>query len=363
MRFSLTSLIRLIALGALTSTTAAVGLSRMFPVPGHVLIEAPPRYVCVNGLSFEPVLQGSYLLDTEAGVLSPLSPVDGVTIEYATCSPWSDGRNSYEVVGRAVVRDGIASSSLCQGLGLVRASLPHPSIREPISMSPVITGRPCWIPGKVSRIAFPAGDGLLYTEDLPDAHGANGTSAPRPIDWSCPAPGSTNVLLGDPVAPIVPSLGGRIFVTLMIGDDRARRIKDRSEIWWLKLDPEEQSIVAAGRVATRDVREEQRLPNICVAPDGRLAFAFLSRFPGEPEWHLRVTTLNVDPKTGVPTADTEAARDLGQRFCVTPPAFSPDGRWLFAIPRSQPTAQRVQRFSILEALDPASPEGGDRPFR
>ena len=351
MRFSLTSLVRLIALGALSSSLVAVGFSRAVPKAAVVRTESPPRYVCVNGTTFAPAVSGTFLLDTESGVLSPLGRIDGITVDYASCSPWSDGRGLPEVVGRATSRQGVDADALCLGLGLVRMTVPGPTIRSHFAMDPVVIGRPCWLPGESSRVVFPAGDGLLYLQDLHEPREASDATGTRRVAWACPTPRQGSFLIGDPVLPVIPSLGGRLFVTFSYCDKLRVPGRGRSEVWWLKLDPEGRSIVDAGRLcAALSPDEEVRLPNVSVTPDGGLAVAYMTFRPGDSDWHLWLAPIAVDPSTGVPTADVKKASDLGTGFGMSPPAFSVDGRWVFAVRRELSANKAVERVSVLDAL-------------
>ncbi len=168
----------------------------------------------VNGSLFTAPVSDSYLLDTETGQMNPLPLEAGLSIEYASCSPWRDDQGRFEIVGRSVLRTGNGPRGLLERTGLARISMPEGAVEDHPADAPIIAGRPCWLPGQPSRIVYSSGDGRLYIQDLGEDTASQGALSPQPIDWECPPPCRGAMMIGDPVAPIIPALGGRIFVSL-----------------------------------------------------------------------------------------------------------------------------------------------------
>jgi hypothetical protein len=204
---------------------------------------------------------------------------------------------------------------------------------------------------------FSAGDGRLYTHDFTEEAGGRGVSTSR-VDWACPVPGDSPPVVGDPVAPVVPALGGRLLVSL------SRRVWEgdklelsAAEIWWLKLDPEGRAVRTAGRLtAAGGPPGEERLPNLGVAPDGRLVAAYLRRSPGHLDWRLSLVPVEIDPESGDPVASGLEVCDVGGGISVNTPGFSPDGRWVYAVPRDQSPGPVALKVSVLDALAAAAAE-------
>ena len=383
MRFSLTSLVRLIGFMALASSAAAVGLSRALPEPSRVRRPAPPRYFGVNGGTLTPPSTRDYLIDAQTGSIAPVEFGRGVRLEFATCSPWSDGAGGVDLAGRAVSRTGTEHASLCDGSGLARFSLAARELSARATEGPVISGRPSWVPGSPSRMIFPAGDGRLYAQDVADDgsgvvfdHGSDPSeldpgSAARPIAWDCPTPGDGPPIHGDPVCPPIPALGGRLFVSLSVGEERdGRRVYGPWRLWWLKLDPTGARVVDAGRLIRPDDSTggdaglvDERLPSFTVTPDGRVAVAYLSRDRRESLWKLRVAALAAGAGTAEPSAEAGEVRTVSDDCAVLTPPVSPDGRWVYAVSRS-PVGRgvgSVPRYDLAAHLD--APESGEPPSR
>jgi hypothetical protein len=235
--------------------------------------------------------------------------------------------------------------------------------REVVNQTEVnflVAGSPCWLAGKPARVVFPGGDGRLYLQDLgedDEPEHAEDPSVRRMVSWNAVAAGFDRAILNDPVRPVVPTLGGRLFVALNPGLPRGEEVWfGKSEIWWLKLNAEGTSIVDAGRltVPERPRRDEssteERLPNLVATPDGRIALAYLKRKRGVVPWALFVAPVTIDPKTGVPVAYASESRQVAGDCAVTLPAFSADGRWLYHLPRLMAPGQEPGRFSVVEAL-------------
>jgi hypothetical protein len=207
---------------------------------------------------------------------------------------------------------------------------------------------------------FPGGDGHLYLQDLGDddeSDEADVPSARRMVAWNASGSGIDLAILNDPIRPVVPALGGRLFVALDPGFHKGEELSiGKSEIWWITLNADRTAIEDAGRLIAperpdRDgAANEERKPNLVSTPDGRIALAYLTREPGAAAWSLCVVPVTIDPKTGAPVASASESRPIARDSAVTVPAFSADGRWLYHVPRELTPGKAPTRFSVAQAL-------------
>jgi hypothetical protein len=388
MRFSLTALIRLIAFALLGTSAVAVWLSRELPSPPRFRSVTAPRYYGVNGSIFRPPLPENFLLDTRTGKLTEATIEGKGSLEYVSCSPWTDERGEFELVGRLTTRTGRGRFALCEGAELIRFSTSDAGARERVELDPVVSGRPCWLPRLPSRVIVPAGDGLLYVRNFgTDGGGADEPS--HPVRWSCRPPGVGEPIISDPIWAAVPSLGERLLITLCERRSNASGVTYmRSKLWWIKLDETRTSIVEAGRLTVpavgvgvgggegpgsvvADEDEEERMPNLAIGADKRVVLAYLSRHKGENGWRVMVAPVETDRALGRPVARLSESRQVRRDCAVVTPAFSPDGRWVYSFAREVTGGPVPERFSVSEALarDVAdtpsvalSPKGPSKPF-
>ena len=373
MRFSLTSLVRLISFVAIGLSAVAVGLSRAVPpVPTHRTPAAPRQYG-LNGNSFTPPQRQNFVLDGTSGELRPDRAASSDSPDFVTSSPWTDQNGGHELLGRLTVREG----SLATGTVLARFAEGETEPRSSVAVRPVISGRPCWLPSRPSRVLFPSGDGRLYVTDLRPGDGlatdapadvvAEGAESPcRRVVWGCPAPGTGPPILGDPICPPVAALKGRLIVSLCAGwQQGAKGGFGASELWWLQVGPDDATITAAGRLTvpdtgrpdvplseTRGLRDDERLANVAALPDGRVVIAYLSRPPGRPEWALKVAPVQVDG-SGVPSVRVSDSAVVGDDVAVTLPPLSPDGRSVYRVRRLVPgRVPVVERVAIDGPVEP-----------
>jgi hypothetical protein len=360
MRFSLTSFVRLAALLGLALFASAVGLSRAVPRPPVVRTAAPPRYYGVNGGLFCPPVDRGYLLDAESGRLLPFDPVPGSKVEYAASSPWRDAAGDVEILARVSPRSDRYGRSAFEPGGLARFRLSGGPLRLTTPGSPVVAGRPCWLPGSSARVLFPGGDGLLYVQELrnddtPEADAY--ATPPRPVAWRERLPGEGRHIVFDVAGPAVPALGGRVLVSFSPGWKAVAGVRiGAPEVWWLSLDAAGASVLAARRLtppgpgADRGAGPFERLPNLGVAPDGRVVLAYLTREASSPVWRLKLAPVHFEGPNGDPVVRPSDVRDLGGDGAAATPVFSADGRWLFQVTRTPSHGECVRRVSVPDAL-------------
>jgi hypothetical protein len=357
---SLTALVRSLAFLVVGATILALGLSKAVPdVAPERALEASPRYIGVNGGTFVPHHTQNYLLDTETGELVEFGLPGESGLDFISCSPSSRVRGDVEVAGRYTKRTGGEPDGLCEGSGLAWLRLEGKELGGKLTFNPLMTGYPCWLAGNSRRLLFPAGDGQLYVQSLDADDSSEGESETlrRVEGWGSGFDRSERAIISDVVRPIVPKLGGRLLVAVNppFSGGVPRRF-GRSEIWWLTLDSEATRIEAAGRLIQakgtdgEDHRDDERMPNAVSTPDGGIALAYLRRHAATNEWSLQLAPLKVDPKTGIPSVSASESREVARDAAVTMPAFAPDGRSLFHIPRSLEKGGQLPKISVQDVL-------------
>ncbi len=314
---TLMTLVRSIGVVAIAWALVAMGIGASgtrLPVgeptavrPAEPLVEAIPR----NG----PIGNRFDLIDRTDGRKSSLLLPDGKRWGYVSVSPWRGAGGELEAAGRWIDP---AGESFC-GWGLFR--LRDGAVLSLVATEVLPMGRPCWVPGQVGTIIFPAADGRLYhcrlsrgDDESPiplrfqEATGRSET--PEPIVWEIPPPGSGDVFLDNPVWSHEPRLVRWMIVGLRQQQiRRGRLLFGRTQLWWLEMSGDARSIVAAGRLirssespTARDAVEE-RYPNVAVGASGNIRLVYLERSTDEEKrWRLRSLPLEFDPQTGRPTA-------------------------------------------------------------
>ncbi len=375
MRFSLTSLVRLIGFTALCSSALAIGVSRVIPHTNGERTSGQSRYVGLNGVCFYPPRTRDYLLDTETGKTVEAKLGTTFSVDFACSAPWRQKGGSVPVVGRMILSSGMARERLCDGSGLGVVALETGELLNEFDMEqgPVISGRPCWIPGTSDRIIYPAGDGNLYVRDLyeDNTEGSAGraenarTNSSRfahPLVWQCERPIEGPFHLSDPILPINPEFGGRMIVTLTPTRSLGKKQSSHpSELWSLKFDRETLGILEATRLTEPELandRVDERLANLTVSSEGQPVIAFLKRTKGEQPWRLKFATVSIDVKTGRLSTKRADEMELSKDHAVTIPCFSPDGRWIYAISRCSKPSESVTKIALNEAVATGSGTGG-----
>jgi hypothetical protein len=363
MRFSLTSIVRLLlALGLLSGGTA-ITVSRLAPPPCRYRIMADTALAGLNGNFFPDHDPTTRLLDLSTGDCRKLEAQGGDEFEHASFSPWQDEQGESQVVGRWHRRMGRDGDMLCQQFGLARFTYPGGRVLDRIELDMVISGRPCWYPDTSARILFAAGDGRLYRLSFDDPRPSSGTDrdkSPKPsaLSWRTPLPGD-GLFIRDPAWPSDPRLGRKVIATLTFLDNKGgKRAYLPPQLWWLQFDPDTATIVRAGRLTRPDPSAEgdfECMPCVANSPDGTPLLAYLSHGQDGPEWEMRIVPITFEGPMGDPVARTSASVKVAERCAPSPPAFSADGRWVCGIVDPLSPRARVGRFSVVEALASATP--------
>ena len=383
MRFSLTSLVKMIAMMAILACLMAIGLSRMTPAAARFRMKSPPIYSPINGFVVASVGPALKFLDTSDGALRTLKLPEGQHLEYASCSPWVDDRGEYQIAGRWVQHQLTGDPVCIEELGIARYAMPSGRLISKNTVDVVPASRPCWYPGNVSRILYAGGDGRLYQVkfndkdrdfddglDSPDDFlGEPDTEvASVEIRWGCVPPGG-RVMIMDPFWSDDPRLGGRLIAALSIGNgDEPTRLPE-TKLWWLKLNAEGTAIVEAvplspdpsGR-SPEPSEGVMRHPTIATTPSGELTLAYLWQRQEEyGHWELRLESIEFDAMTHRPMMLPESTKILTAAHLGVMPRFSVDGRWVYGILRNDDPSKRRMGFaatvvrysSAAEAIAPS----------
>ncbi|AGA29144.1 hypothetical protein [Singulisphaera acidiphila] len=360
-------LVRLLIATAGILTTIALGLGRssMKSEGRRVMF---PRYHSINAYLFSPSPAKFRMLDVNTSKIVHFPLADSPLLKYAGCSPWQDrwGRTHL-----AAFWMGQSSFKKDFTIGLTRYALPGREVLDRIEMDTIPAGPPCWFPDTTARILFACTDGHIYRFSFEDPRNSNPTAddkqSPRPLIWQAqPPPGLMRI--SAPTWPTDPRLRGKLIVSLTIArDGLLARVVPRHEsethLWWLELSRNGSAIVAGAPLISKeggDLAEPmviEELPAVSTAADGRLFLAYLARGESEKDHRLRLAPIVTENPSYLPSVDEKKAVEFAGRFLLSPPAFSGDGRWVYAVPRHAQPPVQIVRFSVVEALARNSAQG------
>jgi hypothetical protein len=292
---------------------------------------AHPRYLGTDG-NYVGNFPGNppVLLDTETGALVPCRVAGMGQVGPLGCSPWRDGVGQYHLAG--IARESASGSHV-----LMRCAFPAGPVLDQVKIDVLASGRPCWFPDGSGRVLFAGGDFRLYVFGFPQVRGAGRSEAepPRPLRWEVEPPGVSEVRVWDPCWPSAPALGGRLIVALSRIEDAARR-EWTSHLWWLQLSPEGDAIVGAERAIVPELpgpsqeQPQEFLPNIGMTADGTPLLAYMARSRYDGPLDLWVRPIAPAAPGRGPHVLGSAGRKLAEDCAVIVPAFSADGRWVYA---------------------------------
>jgi hypothetical protein len=302
------------------------------------------------------------ILDTATGTVTRLVIPDGDRLTGLACSPWSDHDGRSHLIGCWRGVDGGDFGVLAQSFGLARYTFPAGRSLVRMTCDPLPRGRPCWFPDRSDRILFAAGDGRLYHCALPgDAQVGDPELHPRPIAWEVLPPGADAVHVGDPTWPGGPIIGGRLLVELITLPDPSRALWGPN-LWWLQLSPDGEAVTAAGRLIAPDAAtspDEERSPALGRSIDGKSLLAYLDRRSGSTSWDLWLAPITADAASGAPRVLASTGRKLAEGCVAVPPAFSPDGRWVYVWRPDLRDGIRVERFAVDTVIVADAPPAQD----
>jgi hypothetical protein len=300
------------------------------PAPRH---PAHPRYLGTEGAYVgdfpgEPPV----LLDTETGALVPC-PVPGARrVGMLGCSPWRDGAGQFHLAG--VVRDDASGA-----FALVRSTFPAGRVLDRVKTEVVPSRQPCWFPDGSDRILFAGGDCRLYVLEFSRAGRSRDPDppAPREVRWQAAKPGVGEIQLRDPCWPSSPSLGGRLIVNLTCLENASPQAW-RSELWWLQLSPDGDAIVGAERAIERDspdkgqgqISPREFLPRVGMMKNDTPLLAYMVENEYQGPLELWVSPIAPTAPGNGPCVLRWEGRKLAENCACVAPAFSADGRWVYA---------------------------------
>jgi hypothetical protein len=388
------ALIRILLLGALTATAAAIVLGRWSPPPLREPIPRPSAVAASDGAPLAPgdqptpqpsavaALDGGLLtpgdnrpftLDLATGQLGRLSVPEGERFDKAGAAPWRDPDGRTQLVGRWLRWEGLGTDRpRLLAAGLARFSFPDGEPLDRIETDALPVAPPCWSPAHEMRVLLVGRDGRLYALHFGDR--AEGTSPEsqadrwlQPVPWEAEAGGAGEVSFQGGVAwPTDRRLGGRLLVGAVswVRPDRQEMMPSR--LWWLRLDAAGVAIEAAGRLTPAGVEGPDAAttiechPAVGAGPGGELLVAYLVWRPGGSEWRLRIATVALDART--PALRAGAPLGLREDFPCLPvaPVFSPDGRWIHCVEQAGAEPPQVRRLP-LSAATPEPAGLGTRP--
>lgn len=360
-------LARLFVITGVAVTLIAITLGRYGITLPDERRPAAPKLQPVNIHVFDAFHNDLLMLDVEAGRPVHLPLTDSQLIKFAGCSPWKDQRGQTQLVGLWMGRP---RPDQDLATGLTRYALPSNEVLDRIEMTVLPASPPCWFPDTSARILFAGSDGLLYRFAFESAQTieptAHDTLQPQPLTWRTDPPANL-IAITAPNWPTDPRLKGKLIASLILATEGPTHHQfpprqSNMKLWWLELSRDGSAIVAAGpldphgRVDSAECMALESMPVVGTRDDGRLVIAYLARGNSEGTYRLRLAPLTIQRPSSVPSVDQTAAVDLSGDYLLSPPAFSPDGRWLYAIAGSTQGPPRVARFSVDDALSKRPPE-------
>lgn len=363
MSFSLNGLLRGFIYLVIVSSITAIGINRLAPQEARFRILKLSNVVPVNGYHFRSYDRLPRLLDPETGLFSDIKLDGPDSFDSATCSPWENDRGQSYVVGRWLGRSK-ADDGMCLGCGLGRFKFPGGKALERVKLEVMPVSRPCFFPEDPLSVLFAAGDGRLYRytfekEMDPSPSPVEGGS-PTPLAWKTSTAGEMPVAINDPIWPSDPRLKSRLIASLtFMVKDAEGKLKMRSRLGWLQLNPEGTEIVRAGRLIGHDdatavndgPRPDETLPTIYSAGNGaEFTLAYLTRVEGRSGWGLHVAPLEIDFETGTPIVDELQSHTIAGNQSHMTPIFSADGRTLYSVVNSDPKPDTIERLRVPELV-------------
>jgi hypothetical protein len=355
MRFSLTSMFRLVVLLAFVAVTVSVALGRLEPADIHYRLAAPAPYASLNGFAFGSSVGPQHFIDLRTGDTRRFAFPKDDHLDNGSCSPWQDEEGQYQFVSRWVRHGGPQGRAVSEEFGLARFLLPSGRALDRIPLEVVPASRPCWSPSGAASVIYAGTDGHLYRLDFEQpSHAPVDDPSPLAITWRCALPGP-GLTIRDPVWSTDPRLKGRLVVSLQYERDKDDESLLASRLWWVSLGDDGRSIVGSGPLTDpgegwlRRGRPEERYANLEATPEGGLVMAYLAQPAGHRNWYLRLAPVGFDGPDGSPVVLTSAARTLSDGQHSQVPSFSNDGRWLFGLIGQDEGLPRVVRFPAIAA--------------
>jgi hypothetical protein len=331
---------------------------------------ATPLY---RGPSTLKYFDGEYrlcLTDTRTGATGRCSIQGLDSFDVLACAPWRDAQGNHHLLVRYQSAEGEGGARRMLEMGLALCSYPAGAVLGRVSLSPPPVGSVCWDPDRSDRIVYLGGDGQLhsYTFSAGEARGLSLARA-EPITWESTPPWAGGVFFKDLCWPIDPAWRGAL-IAAIYRPGYPWRHDDDLKLWALRLDPDGARIVAAECVldltGTELALDQARLlsPAAGTSPDGTRLLAFLEHDQRRKGLTLWVAPVAAGWEGSGTTAPRSAPRRVASRCCRVEPAFSPDGRWLYATVKGRGASEaRVVRFPVFPEDHCKAPAHRRRPCR
>jgi hypothetical protein len=359
---------RLVFRAALALTLVALFLGRYTPRERSTSCAdqrtaAHPRYLAIP---ISRCLNPPYvprILDTQTTVMTPCRVEDAENLEFLGCSPWRDRAGQHQMAALYWGGSGNRPAHAPGPIELIRCTFPAGKVVDRAIADPIPRGPICWAPDRSDRIVFAAGDGRLYRHDFSEGQGGGSKRCEAksiPLRWKGKRRRNGRPFYQDPCWPDQPELGRRLLVSVVTSDSADTQEQlPKPRLCWVRPDSDVRRIMEIRRAiipvgVSPDV--EERLPSVGRAADGTLVLAYLVRPLSRPRWELRVAPIAVEPSDESPRVLTSETRRLAEECEAVVPAFSPDGRWIFAALLDTPPQVRIQRFRV-----PSFAGGGESP--
>ncbi len=337
---------------ALAVCTSAVGVGRSVPRTPEVLVRSESHQMFLSQFPIGFPDGSGWVLDTETGNATALK-VGGETFHTASFAGWVDASGERQVAGWWVRFEGSEGSRVLTGSGLGRVSYPSGRVLDRIEEVPVPAHPPCWYPGPDPRILFATSAGALvqYSFDTAGTDGSCASSRLRPIRWLKPPEILRHPFVEYLVWLAHPGLRGRILASIRSEFPNSSSIaRAPSRLWWLRLSRDGLSVQDAEPADDGTWRADREqgasLPALSMQPDGSALVAFLHIVSSGHANGLCIAPLEIDGARGTATIRLARARKLDDEICEVPPAFSPDGKSLYAVRRERGRAVAVRRYAI-----------------
>jgi hypothetical protein len=336
------TLIRRLCVAATAACVLAVFVARCQPRGSAFRVRSTPHLGAVGGAFLSPGGGPTRVLDAATGRLSVLPVPPGDSLEWPAFSVWADSRGRRQAVGRWVAMRGASPNRVASGTGLARLSYPDGRVLDRVEDCPVPASPPCWYPGPEPRVLYASLDGRLYRCTF---GGRDGPEV-RPITWRSRGAGRGEPFVSGVLWPEAPALRGRALAVV-----RRRFPGSRlgpSEIWWLELDGGGDEVRGAGPLAAggRGADAEWRAPAVAPGPAGDWLIAWVRSDESSSLGELRVAPLRADAESGEPCVTGGESRAVAPHVLGTPPVFSPDGAYIYAVQAEPGRAAAVRRFAV-----------------
>jgi hypothetical protein len=312
-----------------------------------------PRYLAVPVSLCSAPPYVPRIVDTQTSAITRCSVKGAGNLDFLGCSPWRDRAGQHHMA--ALYRGGGADQPerLPGPIELVRYAFPAGTVVDRAIVDPLPRGSICWAPDRSDRIVFAACDGRLYRYDFSEGDAAGnerGLAQPVRLRWKGKRRRHGRPWFQDPCWPNQPALRGHLLASVMLSDPEGRQQRlPNFRLCWVRPDSDLRNILETRQAIDPDgvsPDTDERLPSVGRAADGTLRLAYLIHAPARARWELWVAPLAVEPSDGNPRVLASERQRLADECAPAVPAFSPDGRWIFAAVHDARSGVRTRRFRV-----------------